>query len=68
MWNTKQKKTLTMVLEGLVDLQLRTKTLEQILKLLTEEREYKDAQETKRLQEAMALLKTRKSTKRPKEA
>lgn len=63
MWNNRQKKTLTTVLEGLVDLRLRMKTLEQILKLLDEERDYREAQETKRLQETVKLLKTHKPSK-----
>lgn len=63
MWNKEQKKTLMTVLEGLVDLQLRTKTLEQILKLLDEERDCREAQETKRLQETIKLLKTHRPSK-----
>lgn len=63
MWNVKQKRTLITVLEGLVDLQLRTKTLEQILKLLDEERDHREAQETKRLQETIKLLKTHRPSK-----
>lgn len=63
MFTAKQKKTLTTVLEGLVDLRLRTKTLEQILKLLTEEREYREAQETKRLKDVIGILKTHRPSK-----
>lgn len=63
MWSKEQKKTVTTVLEGLLDLELRTKTLEQILKLLDEERDYQEAKETKRLQETIKLLKTHKPSK-----
>lgn len=66
MWNKDQKKTLMRVLEGLVDLQLRMKTLEQILKLLDQERDYQEAKETKRLQETIKLLKTHKPSKETK--